>query len=126
MVKSKPTISQLKKKLWIVFSKYIRERDNYTCFTCGRVGSGGGIHAGHFISKAVGGLALYFNEDNVHAQCYNCNVNLSGNQWEYGKKLGEEKVNELYQLKKESWKWDIVEYEQKIQHYKELCENLHQ
>jgi 5-methylcytosine-specific restriction endonuclease McrA len=113
----KKNISQLKKKLWTVFSQYIRQRDGYICFTCGRKGEGSGIHAGHFISKAAGGLALYFNEDNVHAQCYNCNINLSGRQWDYGKKLGEEKVAELYKLKNENWKWSITDYEKKVEEY---------
>lgn len=77
------------------------------------------MHAGHFISKSVGGLALYFHEENVNAQCYNCNINLSGNIWEYGQRLGPEKVAELYKLKNETWKWGIYEYERKIEEYKE-------
>lgn len=112
-------ISQLKKELWKHFSIYIRTRDNFICFTCDRKGEGSGMHAGHFISKAAGGLALYFNEDNVHAQCYNCNINIGGNQWEYGQRLGEEKVKQLFKLKNESWKWGICEYEQKIKEYKD-------
>jgi len=63
----KKSISSLKKKLWKVFADYIKKRDKYTCFTCGRKGEGSGMHAGHFIPKASGGLALYFNEDNVLA-----------------------------------------------------------
>lgn len=122
--KKTPSISKLKKKLWEVFSKYIRTRDNYICFTCGRKGEGSGMHAGHFITKSTGGLALYFNEDNVHAQCYNCNINLSGNIWVYGKKLGDEKVEELYRLKQENWKWSIFEYEQKILEYQRKLEEL--
>lgn len=75
------------------------------------------MHAGHFIPKAAGGLALYFNEDNVHAQCMRCNLFLGGMQYEYGQKLGEEKVRELYCLKNEDWKWGIFEYQQKIEEY---------
>lgn len=88
-----------------------------TCFTCGRVAMGSGIHAGHFIPKSVGGLCLYFHEDNVHAQCYNCNINLGGNQYMYGQKLGEAKVKELYALKQKSVKWTEQDYEKKINHY---------
>lgn len=115
-------ISQLKKDLWKHFSLYIRRRDNFICFTCGKKGEGQGMHAGHFISKAAGGLALYFNEDNVHAQCYHCNINLGGNQWEYGQRLGTKKVNELMKLKNESWKWDGDNYLEKISYYKEINE----
>lgn len=115
--KSPKKISVLKRKLWVLFSKYIRERDKNICFTCGRKGEGSGSHAGHFISKAVGGNVLYFHEENVHCQCYNCNINLSGNQWEYGKRLGEETVNKLYALKGKIEKWTVEDYENKIKQY---------
>lgn len=120
----KKSISSLKKKLWVVFSKYIRQRDGYICYTCGRKGEGAGMHSGHFISKAAGGLALYFNETNVNAQCYHCNINCSGNIWEYGQRLGEEKVKELYKLKNETWKWSIFDYENKIKEYEEKYADL--
>jgi hypothetical protein len=118
--KKKLSISSLKKKLWTEFSIYIRNRDNYICFTCGRKGEGSGIHAGHFIPKSVGGNTLYFHEDNVHAQCYNCNINLGGCQYEYGQRLGKEMVDMLYKLKQATFKTDINYYEEKIRYYKEL------
>jgi len=118
--KSKP-ISKLKKELWKYFSLYIRQRDNFTCFTCGRKGEGSAMHAGHFISKSVGGIALYFHEENVHAQCYNCNINLSGNQYEYAKRLGFDKADELYRIKNQvTEKWSAQDYESKIIYYKNL------
>lgn len=115
--KSKTSISKLKAKLWNLFSKHIRERDKYTCFTCGRIGEGSGMHAGHFISKAVGGIELYFDEDNVHAQCYNCNINLGGNQYEYSLRLGSEKSAELYKKKGVFTKWTEETYRKKIDYY---------
>lgn len=116
--KSKSKISTLKRKLWKAFSLYIRERDKYTCFTCGRQAKGSGMHAGHFISKAIGGIALYFHEDNVHAQCYNCNINLGGNHYIYGKELGEERAEELYRIKNQvTEKWSEEDYLEKIEHY---------
>jgi hypothetical protein len=123
--KSNTSISKLKEKLWKVFSLYIRERDKYTCFTCGRQGSGSGMHAGHFISKRVGGIALYFHEDNCNAQCYNCNINLGGNQWEYGKRLGEKKVEELQHIRRNVIeKWSEYDYLQKIELYQKKLEEL--
>lgn len=117
--KSKTKISVLKRKLWTEFSKYIRERDNYICFTCGRKGEGQGMHAGHFVPKSVGGIALYFNEDNVKCQCYHCNINLGGNQYIYGKKLGK-KAEELYRIKNTVFeKWSEEDYLNKINYYKE-------
>lgn len=100
-----------------MFSDFVKQRDANTCYTCGRIATGLGLHAGHFIPKSVGGLSLYFNEDNVHAQCYNCNINLGGNQYIYGQKLGEKKVKELYALKQLSVKWTEEDWEKKINHY---------
>lgn len=116
-MKKPKTLGQLKKDLWKVFSSYIRQRDAGVCFTCGRQAEGSGYHAGHFVPKSVGGLALYFHEDNVHGQCYNCNINLGGNQFLYGKKLGK-KADELYKLKLLTEKWSMQDYMDKIQYYK--------
>jgi hypothetical protein len=120
----KPSISKLKKKLWTEFSTYIRNRDKWTCFTCGRKAEGSGLHAGHFISKSVGGISLYFHEENVHAQCYNCNINLSGNIWEYGQRLGEEKVNELLRIKNQTAKWTVSDYLSKLSYYQEINKQI--
>lgn len=117
---SKQPISKLKKKLWTVFSLYIRKRDKNICFICGKKAEGSGYHAGHFISKAIGGLDLYFHEDNVHGCCYNCNINLGGNLYLYGKKLGDEKCDELYKLKNNITKWTEQDYLDKIKYYEEI------
>lgn len=118
--KSKTKISVLKRKLWEQFSLYIRTRDKFTCFICGRKGEGGAMHAGHFIPKSVGGIALYFHEDNVHACCYHCNINLGGNLYEYGQKLGKLKCDELYQIKNHFTKVDENWYLDRIEYYKNL------
>ena len=122
---SKTKVSTLKRKLWKIFADYIKLRDKYTCFTCGRKGEGSGIHAGHFINKSIGGIALYFHEENVRAQCYNCNINLGGNQYVYGVKLGKEKVDELYAIKSQINKWTEQDYLQRIEHYTRAVDNLH-
>lgn len=113
----KSKTSVLKRKLWEVFAKFIKQRDAYTCFTCGRKVTGYGMNAGHFIPKSVGGLSLYYHEDNVHAQCSYCNLTLNGNQYIYGQKLGSQKVSELYKLKQISTKWTDMDFEKKINHY---------
>lgn len=112
----KKTNAQLKRKLWKVFSEYIRKRDKGICFTCGRHAEGSGYHAGHFVPKSVGGIGLYFNEENVHGQCYNCNINLGGNTFIYGQKLGN-RANELYEMKQQIIKdFDFIG---KIDYYKD-------
>ena len=120
--KSKVKLSVLKRKLWLQFANYIKRRDQGTCFTCGRKAEGSGLHCGHFIPKSVGGLALYFHEENCAAQCYNCNINLGGNQYTFGQKLGKEKVEELYKIKGQITKWSESDYLLKIEHYTRLNE----
>lgn len=122
-MKKKKTKAQLKKELWKVFSLYIKKRDNNICFTCGRYAEGSGYHSGHFIPKSVGGLALYFNEENVHGQCYNCNINLGGNQYIYGEKLGKKLVNKLRKIQHNTITKDF-DYEGKIGYYKQEVEKL--
>ena len=119
----KQTPGQLKKKLWLVFSKYIRLRDKGVCFICGRMCEGSGYHAAHFVPKSVGGLALYFHEDNVHGCCYHCNINLGGNLYLYGRKLGEKKSQELYRIKNTVITKDYP-YQEQIEKYTELLKEL--
>jgi 5-methylcytosine-specific restriction endonuclease McrA len=120
---SKAKIPTLKRKLWTLFSLYIRKRDNNTCFTCGR--SGEYMQAGHFIPRSAGGIALYFHPDNVHCQCSYCNLHLQGNIYEYGKRLGQEKVDELYAIKNGApQKWDAERYEWEIDFYKNLLAEI--
>ena len=128
-MKRKETPAKLKKKLWQVFSKYIRARDNYTCVTCGKKGEGSGIHAGHYITKSVGGLSLYFHEQNVHAQCYRCNIHLSGNWTAYREFIlrtyGQEVDNELMRLKDKGYRTiSVLEYKQLIKEYEEKLKEI--
>lgn len=104
----------LKKKVWKVFSQYIRLRDAFKtvgnnrqclCITCGTVKDVTGIgciQAGHFIAGRHS--AVLFNEDLVHAQCYHCNVGLKGNWVAYEEAMiglyGKEKVAEFKKLSK--------------------------
>lgn len=87
------------------------------------------MHAGHYIPSAVGGLKLRYNEQNVHAQCYHCNINLSGNWPSYRdfilRKYGEEVDTELQKMKCEtSEPWAIEDYEIKAEEYKEKLKSL--
>ena len=124
MPKKKKEVSpaKLKRKLWKVFSQFIKQRDGENCFTCGVKCDGANAHCGHFIPKSVGGLALYFNEDNNHKQCARCNIWLGGNQYIYGQKLGEKKVKELYALKNQITK--NYPFEEKIEYYKQKIKEL--
>lgn len=73
------TLPQAKKKAWTEFSKFIRARDG-KCVTCGATEN---LQAGHFIKASQCYNYFNFNEINVNAQCYRCNVALDGNYIEY-------------------------------------------
>lgn len=98
-----------KERAWRAFSAYIRLRDAIRttsgvimarCVTCSAVRPIEGVgcmQAGHFLpGRRMGTL---FDERNVHAQCYVCNVRLSGNWPEYldfmVRTYGPEVVDEL-------------------------------
>lgn len=71
-----------RKRLWDIFSKYIRlkyadEAGNVVCVSCGEVKHWKSAHAGHYIPKSLG-LSIYFEERNVHPQCPGCN------KWRHG------------------------------------------
>lgn len=84
---SKNKISVLKRKAWNAFSLWIRERDNYTCITCGKYGKSSFMNAGHYISRRHN--ATLFDERNSNAQCMNCNLWGYGNMGVYTLKLQE-------------------------------------
>lgn len=81
---------KLHKKLWNIFSIYIRLRDKGVCFTCStrkwdeELGEWTikGFNAGHFRHGV-----LDFDEQNIHCQCIRCNHHLSGNGVEYARRL---------------------------------------
>ncbi len=134
--RQKWTNTRWKKELWKVFSLYIRTRDKFSCFTCPQNYSKrenlpypSAIQAGHFIEKSVGGLVLYFDEKNVHAQCYQCNINRGGYHSEYYprmiKKYGQELVDELQHLKRNGYrKISDLEYVNLIEEYQNKLECL--
>jgi hypothetical protein len=65
--------------------------------------------------------ATRWDEDNCRPQCYGCNVMKQGMQYEYGKRLGKETAEKMYQLSKTIVKISNDELEDMIKHYeKEL------
>lgn len=80
-----PTHAQLKRELDKVFSDYIRERDHYTCITCGKQGDKSEIQNGHYIERNKTGTR--YDEQNYNAQCVTCNIWKKGNLRIYAVKL---------------------------------------
>lgn len=69
-----------------VFSQYIRlmnsdSKGNCYCVTCGKKMYRKDAQNGHYRSRSC--LKYRFNIHNCHPQCYNCNINLSGNYRNY-------------------------------------------
>lgn len=127
-----------KKRAWDEFSKYIRLRDalkttgtkeTVRCYTCRKIYPAFGIgcvQAGHFIPGR--GNSILFDERGVHAQCYNCNVNLKGNWPEYMKWMlvdyGRKVVDELLHLKNQVKKYTSTELEELWDLYKRKFKEL--
>lgn len=124
-------MSKLRKEADKVFSIWIRERDEWVCFTCGtRVEDLGDwkqrrlMHAGHYVSRTC--LALRYEEKNVHAQCWQCNIAKKGNYPVYAIKMidkyGEQFLRELDRIYRGSkavpFKYGREFYENIIKKYK--------
>jgi hypothetical protein len=120
------SVRQLIKKLDTIFSKYIRARDNYTCYTCRKQLEPRYSQAGHFNSRMH--HSTRFDERNVHAQCYACNVMMHGNALEYAKRLledyGQEVIDDLWKKKHETKHWSAKELQELIDVYKQKLDKL--
>lgn len=119
-----PTTKKIKKKAWDVFSKYIRTRDTTKlgtqCYTCYKYFPIERTQAGHYQD---GRHPVYlFDERQVHAQCFACNVFLHGNKLEYNdhmiKDYGEEEVKEMRAHKKDLKQFKVYELEEIYLKYK--------
>ena len=123
--KKQKKLSWYKKRLWEVFAAWIKKRDGGNCFTCPATGcEGKNYHCGHFVKKSICGIELYFDERNNHGQCYNCNINLDGNQYIHGIRIGAETVSELEEIRRNTKGrvWTRADYEKKIEYYANLLE----
>ena len=131
----KKTLSGLKKRVWPIFSEYIRRRDcllttglaDYgKCITCSKIIPRTLLQAGHFIAGRHN--ANLFSERGVHAQCYNCNINLRGNTLEYRRQIiklyGEGVAEELEAEARKTVKFTIPYLENLKQELKEKIKIL--
>lgn len=124
----KPKIKTLKRKLWVIFSLYIRTRDCLRttgcrswglCISCGKRYHIKLFQAGHFIPGRHNSNLFY--ERGTHAQCYNCNINLKGNTLNYMDALvklyGDGIIKELRENDKIIKQYKPFELEKMIVHY---------
>lgn len=119
--KKKPSISKLKKKLWTIVAKRIKERDKNICYTSGRFVEGMSAHCGHGLPSSVCGARLRYHPKNLHCQSYYENIHASGNGVTYYQNqlrdYGEEITKNLYTLKDKFIKADSFFYETLIDLY---------
>ncbi len=130
----KESISSVKKKVWVLFSKYIRMRDclkttgspDYgECISCGETKPIRLLDAGHFIPKKN---SNYFSERGVNAQCQSCNRYHSGRQLDYRRgiieRYGEGVDLELEEEARQIKKFSIKELEELETNLKEKIKLL--
>ena len=130
----KQSISKLKKRLDTLVSQYVRrsriEQDGLVpCFTCGIRKPWKEIQNGHFMSRIH--INTRFDiaaNGNCQPQCYRCNINLSGNQWNYARKLNERfgkgTAEEIEARSKIVLKLSAIEYKEKIKEINGLLKLL--
>ena len=132
----KTTTAKLKAKLDKLVSEYVRRsnadhKGMVKCFTCGSEVHWKSIHNGHFMSRIH--ISTRFDYDttkpsNCNPQCFRCNINLSGQQWTYARKLdlkfGEGTAEEIEKRSKMVVKLSRVDYEEAIANIKEKIKQL--
>ena len=125
-------LTPLKNKLWKIISEYIRrkyadEHGMVSCVTCEVRKHWKEMQAGHFIPQAQGNSVRWL-EDNIHPQDYRCNINLGGNGAEYYpfmiETYGQDRVDELRRLSRQTVKLTASDYERLIQEYGDKLNEL--
>lgn len=111
----KSTLAALKRKLWKLVSRYVKDRDGNTCFSCGKGGlSGNGWHAGHLFPAGSSAL-IRWEPKNLAPQCFHCNINLGGNGAAYAQRFieryGIDEFQRLSKLSREMKAWKPYEIE---------------
>lgn len=129
IVKSKPkkrvkTQAQLKKQLDTIFSLYIRKVHPAKCYTCGKTDTA--LQCGHFVSRSY--LATRFHENNCRPQCIGCNIFGHGKPLDFEENLkrdlGEQYVEDMKKLRHLIVKYDRTWYQEKINYFELLLDNL--
>lgn len=123
--KKEKGIPELIKLADIVFSRWIKKRDQLTdrtfkCIACGEFKPIREMECGHFFSRTYS--ALRYNEDNSSGECHNCNCHddqhLKGYEVRLKEKIGLERFNLLLENYNKQIKWDRQELLDLIAKYK--------
>ena len=124
------TVTKAKKKADEAFSLFIRTRDSVkgvcTCATCGAKHPIKAMHAGHFISRKH--MATRYDERNVNAQCFACNIHNKGEQYKHSlyvdTKYGQGTAQILHELSQTIVQMKAQDYLDIVETYKKKTEVL--
>lgn len=121
------TVQELIKKVQKVFNEFIRERDKgKDCISC-RKPLGKRFDAGHYYNGHLH-WAVRFDEDNVHGQCIYCNRDMHGNLIYYREglidRIGEERVERLDKIARNTQKFNRLELNSIQKEYKRKISDL--
>lgn len=130
--RTKTPLQKAKDKLWaeckrIVRLRYVKHDGSWDCFTCHKhIDEPAKAQTGHFIPSSVCSTEMRYDLDNLRVQCYNCNINKSGNWIAYEKNLNIEKgegFTDRLKARNESTKNEMYRidwYEMYIKNYKDI------
>lgn len=127
--RKKGELTKLKDKLWDLCRQITRKKYGNICYTCGKGPlTGSSYQTGHFITSSNCSIELRYDLKNLAIQCYNCNINKSGN-WVVFEKLltdlhGPEFVAELKSrnLATKGKVYPLEWFISRIEEYKSLLE----
>lgn len=122
-MKKRESLTSVGKKLDAAFSRFIRERDNWTCVRCGNSYLPGtqGLHCSHIFSRRH--KAIRWDERNAVSHCFACHhwygANpILGGRWAETY-LGQDVVNTLISLKEQGRKWTVPELKELLAEFKQ-------
>ena len=125
-MKKRPTVSQLKKRLDALVSRFVRLSGNGTCYTCGFFKPKLELQCGHFVSRQYN--ATRYDLDNLRPQCYACNVMRRGNTAFFAdnllKELGRERFDALIKRGRSYHSFTVREVEGLIAEFTEKLSHL--
>lgn len=127
------SLSELKEIAWKLFSEKVRRgeadsRGYVKCVSCGITKHWKEGDAGHWPSIAGRNNSILFEKRGVHFQCKQCNIFKSGNPLGYDeymkKRYGRKVMDELIKLKRQTVKYDKLDYIEMIDRFTQELNNL--